>query len=103
MSQPERPDFEMIVRVARASGLETEVVFECIERRVLLHPEEAAPSEPDRWEEEAVAQLLRVRRLRALGVNMQGVEVISHMRRRLIAMREARDELERELEELRAR
>ena len=36
MSQPERPDFEMIVRVARASGLETEVVFECIERRVLL-------------------------------------------------------------------
>lgn len=117
MSQPEpRPEFEAIVRVARASGVETELVIECIERRLVAAPGPAAPRAADerapdtgtdmdteglRWEQEAVEELMRVRRLRALGVNMPGLEVISHMRRRMLAMRAARDELRREIEALR--
>ena len=118
MSQPEpRPEFAAIVRVARASGVETELVIECIERRLVAAPgmaaaardadERAPDTDPDddneglRWEQEAVEEMMRVRRLRALGVNMPGLEVISHMRRRMLAMRAVRDELRREIETLR--
>lgn len=65
------------MRVAvRRTGLDEEVVQECVRREVVGEP----LSEGD------LMELRRIRRLRELGVNMPGIEIILHMRRRLEAL-----------------
>jgi len=63
------------VRVAvRRSGLTQEIVQECVRREIVREP----------LTEEDLVELRRIRRLRELGVNMPGIEVILHMRRRVL-------------------
>jgi hypothetical protein len=62
------------VRVAvRRTGLAEEVVQECVRREMVGEP----------LTEADLDELRRIRRLRELGVNMPGIEVILHMRRRI--------------------
>jgi hypothetical protein len=62
------------IRVAvRRTGLDEKLVQECVRRQVVREP----------LTERDVAELRRIRRLRELGVNMPGIEVILHMRRRI--------------------
>lgn len=65
------------VRVAvRRSGLTEEVVHECVRREMVVEP----------LTEADLAELRRIRRLRELGVNLPGIEIILHMRRRIQAL-----------------
>lgn len=69
-------------RAVRQTGLPHRVVQECVERRLVREPLTDAD----------LAELRRIRRLQKLGVNLQGIEIISHMRRRI---RDLQAELER--------
>jgi hypothetical protein len=65
------------IRVAvRRTGLDAEVVQECVRREVVREP----------LTEGDLVELRRIRRLRELGVNMPGIEIILHMRHRLEAL-----------------
>jgi hypothetical protein len=57
----------------RQTGLGRQVIQECVERRLVRQP----LSDAD------LVELRRIRRLQELGVNMPGIEVILHLRRRL--------------------
>jgi hypothetical protein len=71
------------IRVAvRRSGLTREVVQECVRREIVREP----------LTEEDLLELRRIRRLRDLGVNMPGIEIILHMRRRIQALQAEMDE-----------
>ena len=69
----------------RQTGLAHTVVQECVERRLVREP----------LTESDLAQLRRIRRLQELGVNLQGVEIIQHMRRRIQALQADLDRWER--------
>jgi hypothetical protein len=66
----------MSLAVERTGLSDTEI------RRIIAHKLVVEP-----LEEEDLAELRRIRRLRSLGVNLAGIEVILHMRRRMIAQR----------------
>lgn len=57
----------------RLTGLSPQVVEDCVERRLVREP----LSDAD------LLELRRIRRLRELGVNMAGIEIILRMRRRI--------------------
>jgi DNA-binding transcriptional MerR regulator len=59
--------------VIQKTGLSQQLVEECIERRLVKQPLTDAD----------FAELRRIRRLQELGVNIQGIEVILRMRRRM--------------------
>ncbi len=62
------------VRVAvRRTGLTKEAVYECVRREMVGEP----------LTEADLVELRRIRRLQDLGVNMPGIEIILHMRRRI--------------------
>ncbi len=55
------------------TGLSQQVVEECIERQMVNQP----------LTDTDLSELRRIRRLQELGVNIQGIEVILRMRRRM--------------------
>jgi hypothetical protein len=61
----------------RQTGLSREQVEKIVARSLVVEP----------LDEADLAELRRVRRLQELGVNLQGIEIILHMRRRLEALR----------------
>jgi len=69
----------------RQTGLPRQTVQECVERRLVREPLSAAD----------LAELRRIRRLQELGVNLQGIEIILHMRRRIQALQADLDRRER--------
>jgi DNA-binding transcriptional MerR regulator len=62
-----------ISTVERRTGLSSQVVRECVERSLVREPLTDAD----------LLELRRIRRLQELGVNMQGIEIILRMRRRI--------------------
>jgi hypothetical protein len=91
---PRDEAFEVLVRIARQAGMDNRLLTECIERRLL-------PTEGEEWEEEAYLVACRIRRLTSLGVNIQGMEVVLHMRRRQLSLQRELDRLRSELTALR--
>jgi DNA-binding transcriptional MerR regulator len=73
--------------LARRVGLDPDVIEYCWEAE-LVQP---AATEYD------LAELRRVRRLQALGVNLAGIEIILRMRRRLLAMQAEMDRVEKKI------
>ena len=73
--QEERTYISLRVAVRR-SGLTQEIVQECVRREIVGEP----------LREEDLVKLRRIRRLRELGINMPGIEVILHMRRRILTL-----------------
>jgi hypothetical protein len=69
--------------VVQRTGISHDQIRQIVARRLVMEP----------LDETDLAELRRVRRLQELGVNMQGIEVILHMRRRIEALRA---ELDRE-------
>jgi DNA-binding transcriptional MerR regulator len=67
------------------TGLSRQTVQKCVERRLVREPLSA----------DDLAELRRIRRLRELGVNLQGIEIILHMRRRIQALQVDLDRWER--------
>lgn len=57
----------------RRTGLSSQVVDECLERSLVREP----------LTDVDLRELRRIRRLQELGVNMQGIEIILRMRRRI--------------------
>ena len=74
-----------IKKAAQRAGVEVRVARHCVEIGLM----EKAMTERD------LAELRRVRRLLALGINLPGVEVILRMRRRIEALHQELLELER--------
>jgi DNA-binding transcriptional MerR regulator len=74
-----------ISMAVRRTGLSRQVVQECTERRLVTEPLTDAE----------LTELRRIRRLRELGVNLQGIEIILHMRRRILALQAELDRWER--------
>lgn len=74
-----------VSRAVRQTGLSHQVVQECVERRLVKEP----------LTDGDLAELRRIRRLQELGVNLQGIEIISHMRRRIRALQAELDRWER--------
>jgi hypothetical protein len=67
------------------TGLSRRVVLECVERQWVVEP----------FTYEDLVELRRIRRLRELGVNMPGIEIILHMRRRIEQLQSEVSRLER--------
>jgi DNA-binding transcriptional MerR regulator len=65
-----------ISTAVQRTGLSVQVVEKCVERKLVS----------DRLTSADLAELRRIRRLQELGVNMSGIEIILHMRRRLRAL-----------------
>lgn len=65
-----------VSRAVRLTGLSRYRVQQCVARELVRKP----LSDAD------LAQLRRIRRLQELGVNMQGIEIILHMRQRVQAL-----------------
>lgn len=82
MTNREESVYITISKAANRAGLESQVVRHCVSVGLVR----------ERLTEEDLAELRRVRRLTALGVNMPGVEIILRMRRQVL---ELRAELER--------
>ncbi|MGD9047910.1 MAG: chaperone modulator CbpM [Anaerolineae bacterium] len=62
-----------ISTAGKRTGLPPQVVEECVERSLVHQP----------LTEADLLELRRIRRLQDLGVNLQGIEIILHMRRRI--------------------
>jgi hypothetical protein len=71
------------------TGLSRKVVLECVERQLVVEP--LTPQD--------LAELRRIRRLRELGVNMPGIEIILNMRRRIWVLQAEVSRLERARDE----
>lgn len=88
---PDQRAWESLLRLAREADIEADLLLECVDRRLIVLSGEA----PD---DELVEAARRVRRLHGMGVSMQGVEVIVHMRTRMLdlhlEMAALRDEME---------
>jgi hypothetical protein len=69
----------------KRTGLSRQAVLECVERRLVVEP----------LTDQDLIELRRIRRLRELGVNMPGIEVILHMRRRIEELQAEISRLER--------
>ena len=65
-----------ITTAVRRSGLTEEIVHECVERRLVQEP----------FTDAELAELRRIRRLQELGLNLPGIEVVLHMRRRILRL-----------------
>ena len=91
MTDPESRADEVaaLVRAAREAHVEVHLLVECVERR-LVDPGSG-------WDDEAIETARRIRRLTTLGVNLSGIEVILHMRRRVLALHEERARRDAEL------
>ena len=63
-----------ISSAVRRTGVSRQVVQECIARRLVQQP----------LTEGELQELRRIRRLRDLGVNLQGIEIILQMRQRIL-------------------
>lgn len=86
MSKKRETTYITISRAARRAGVETAVVRHCVEVGLVN----------EKLIEDDLAELRRVRRLTALGVNLPGAEIILRMRRRI-------EELQAELARLQGR
>jgi hypothetical protein len=71
--QHEETTYISIGMAVRQTGLSLRMVQECVERRLV--------NEPLTFSD--LGALRRIRRLRELGVNLSGIEIILHMRRRM--------------------
>ena len=81
MTAEHRKTTVISVRVAvRRTGLSDRQVRTCIERGLVVEPISA----------DDLRELRRIRRLRELGVNWAGIEIILNMRRRMRAMQAER-------------
>ena len=76
-----------ITVAARRAGVEPSVVSYCVEVGLVS----------ERFTAEELAELRRVRRLKDLGVNMPGIEIILRMRRRIEELQTEVERLETEL------
>lgn len=85
-----------LVRVARAARVETDLLVECVQRQIIV-------LEDGRWNDDAIVQARRVRRLMKLGVNLQGVEVVVRMRHRALELHNELERLQAEMDALRRR
>jgi len=72
----------------RQTGLSDRDIGECIRRSLINEPLTDAD----------LVELRRIRRLQELGVNLPGIEVILHMRRRMRALQAELDRIERQWE-----
>ena len=79
--------------IARQVGLSTAIIKHCLEIDLIRQPLSG----------DDLAELRRIRRLRMLGVNLSGVEIILRMRRRLQAMQAEMETMAAEMAERQAR
>lgn len=94
MSHELPTEMEALVRAARAARVETDFLLECLRRQIIA-------LENDVWDERAIQAACRARRLAGLGVNMQGLEIIFHMRRQMIMLRQEMAAMEAEMQRAR--
>jgi hypothetical protein len=87
MSPQRQKTIKITVHAAtRQTGLSERYIRECIQRSLIEKPLTDAD----------LGELRRVRRLQELGVNFPGIEVILHMRRRILALQSELERLERQ-------
>lgn len=91
----DRAVWEALLRLAREADMDTELLIKCVDRQLIVLSSEAG-------DQELVEAVRRVRRLNDLGINLQGVEVILHMRRRILQLVLEVEEMQQELDRLRA-
>jgi hypothetical protein len=75
-SRVQETGYVTISLAVRQSGLSRRAVLECVERRLVVEP----------LTDQDLIELRRIRRLREMGVNMPGIEIILRMRRRIQEM-----------------
>jgi len=75
-SRYEETSYITISLAVQESGVSEQLLQECVERRLVFQP----------LTEADLAELRRIRRLKELGINLPGIEVILHMRRRIQAL-----------------
>ncbi|MDQ4078540.1 MAG: hypothetical protein M3220_20150 [Chloroflexota bacterium] len=92
MSQ-QADEMKALMRAAREARVEVDLLLECVQRRII--------SIDRGWDASAIDQARRVRRLMSLGVNLPGIEVIVHMRRRTLQMQREMDRIHQEMERMR--
>jgi hypothetical protein len=87
------PQLAKLTVIARQVGLSTAIIEHCLEVDLIRQP----------LSSDDLAELRRIRRLRMLGVNLSGVEIILRMRRRLQVMQVEMETMAAEMAERQAR
>jgi hypothetical protein len=73
MAPNQETEFISVNIAVQQTGLSRRVVLKCVERRLVAEP----------LTHQDLVELRRIRRLQELGVNLPGIEIILHMRRRI--------------------
>jgi hypothetical protein len=85
---------EALVLAARSARVETSFLLDCLQRQLIL-------LDSGTWDDDAIEAARRARRLRSLGVNMPGIEIIFHMRHQLLQHQREMLRLREEMDALR--
>ena len=85
---------EIILRLAERCNIPAETVAEWVTEQLII-------IQDDRLDDDLIDHVLRIRRLTALGVNLEGVQIILHMRIQIIQHQSERDRIEAEMHQIR--
>ncbi|MEP7287783.1 MAG: hypothetical protein ABI947_18670 [Chloroflexota bacterium] len=83
---------DLLAQIAEQSGVTPEILTEWLHEQVVIVQE---------WDEESLETVRRIRRLTSLGVNLEGVEIVLHMRQELLVHQSRVKDLEAEIQHIR--
>src|SRR5712692_11215872 len=90
----QQDELQALMQVAHRCGVATDALMEWMRERLVV-------IEDNRWEDEALETVRRIKRLTALGLNLPGIEVALYMRQQLIYHQQQMARIEEEMRQLR--
>ena len=90
----QQDELQAMMQVAHRCGVATDVLMEWMRERLIV-------VDDNRWDDETVETVRRIKRLTALGLNLPGVEVALYMRQQLIQHQRQMALIEEEMRQLR--
>src|SRR5258708_12646658 len=90
----QQDELQALMQVAHRCGVATDVLMEWMRERLIV-------VDDNRWDDETVETVRRIKRLTALGLNLPGVEVALYMRQQLIQHQQQMSRIEEEMRQLR--
>ena len=90
----QQDELQALIQVAHQCGVATDALMDWVRERLII-------VEDNRWDDEALETVRRIKRLTALGLNLPGVEVALYMRQQLIQHQRQMAHIEEEMRQLR--
>jgi len=90
----QQDELQALIQVAHQCGVSTDALMEWLHEQLIV-------IEDNRWDEEALETVRRIKRLTTLGLNLPGIEVALYMRQQLIQHQQRMAHLDEEMRQLR--